>query len=87
MYTVVATVTSTKGECSHHQVGDQVVYRGRSIEGSFCPSAMVGLMSVMYAMRYGAEFPWSDSKDTTSYACPDPHNPVVFEVRRIPDGG
>jgi uncharacterized repeat protein (TIGR04076 family) len=41
------------------------------------------LLPKVYAMRYGVEFPWAENKDAIYNACPDPENPVVFEIRRI----
>lgn len=39
---------------------------------------------VVFAMRYGADFPWlKENRDASTHACPDAHNPVVFEIRRI----
>lgn len=83
MYKVVATVKSIRGECPFHSVGDQIVYDGRSIQGRFCSSAFVAMMPTLYAMRYGAQFPWLGDKDMTTFACPDADNPVVFEIRRV----
>jgi uncharacterized repeat protein (TIGR04076 family) len=34
-------------------------------------------------MSYGAEFPWAKNKDIIHNVCPDPENPVLFEIRRI----
>ena len=86
MYTVVATVKSIKDHCAFHQLGDQIVYRGRTLEGSFCPSTMVGLFPTLFAVRYGAQFPWFDTEDSFDYACVDPDNPVTFEIKRIKEG-
>lgn len=83
MYKVIATVKSIGGVCAFHEVGDQIIYDGRSIEGHFCGSAFVAMMPTMYAMRYVAEFPWLEGKDVTTFACPDAENPVVFEIRRV----
>jgi len=68
-YKVVARVISQKGTCGFgHKVGDTV--------DSFLPK--------VFAMRYGADFPWlKDDKDMATHACPDGYNPVVFEIRRV----
>ena len=62
-----------------HKVGDKIIFDGKSIKGDICYSALMVLK--VYAMRYGAEFPWA--KDVIFNACPDHENPVVFEIRRI----
>jgi len=41
------------------------------------------MLPKVYALRYGAEFPWAKNKDVIQNACPDAENPVVFEIRRI----
>ena len=52
--------------------------RFRVMGGSFMPK--------VFALRYGADFPWlKENKDVSSHACPDANNPVVFEIRRIRD--
>ena len=37
----------------------------------------------VFAMRYGAVFPWLEDHDAATHACPDAKNPVVFEIRRV----
>ena len=86
-YRVKAKVISQKGTCEFgHQVDDVVVFDGETIQGRICMSALYSLMPKVFAMRYGAEFPWlKENKDVSSHACPDAYNPVVFEVCRIRD--
>jgi len=82
--TVEVTVRSKKGTCAFgHEVGDRIVFDGKSIRGDICYSALMVLLPKVYAMSYGAEFPWSEDKDVVFNACPDAENPVVFEIRRI----
>jgi len=81
-YIVKVTVKSQKGMCVFgHKVGDKIVFDGKSIKGDICYSALMTLLPKVYAMRYGAEFPWAENKDAIYNACPDPENPVVFETR------
>ena len=83
-YVVEVIVKSQKGKCAFgHKVGDKIVFDGRSVGGDICYSALMVLLPKVYAMRYGAEFPWSEHRDTIFNACPDPENPVVFEIRRV----
>ena len=83
-YVVEVTVKSQKGKCEFgHKVGDKIVFDGRSVGGDICYSALMVLLPKVYAMRYGAEFPWSEHGDAIFNACPDPENPVVFEIRRV----
>lgn len=84
MSTIEVRVVSQKGKCAfRHKVGDKIVFDGKSVKGNICYSALMVLLPKVYAMRYGAEFPWSEDKDVIFNACPDAENPVVFEIRRI----
>jgi len=65
------------------KVGDTIYFDGKTIKGNICYSALMVLLPKIYSMRHGAEFTWAKDKDAINNACPDPENPVVFEVRRI----
>ena len=86
-YRVEVKVLSQAGTCHFgHQVDDVIVFDGETIQGRVCISALYSFMPKVFAMRYGAEFPWlKDNKDVSTHACPDAFNPVVFEIRRIRD--
>jgi uncharacterized repeat protein (TIGR04076 family) len=86
-YRVEVKVLSQKGTCHFgHQMDDVIVFDGETVQGRICISALYSLMPKVFAMRYGAEFPWlKDDKDVSTHACPDAFNPVVFEIRRIRD--
>ena len=40
------------------------------------------LHSLKHHLSEGGAFPWEKDKDKATVACPDPENPVVFELRR-----
>ncbi len=83
-YKVVAKVISLKGTCGFgHKVGDTVVFDGETVEGRVCISALYSFITKVFAMHHGVNFPWLDDKDVSTHACPDAHNPVVFEIRRV----
>lgn len=84
-YTVEVKVIDRKGTCQFgHQVGDVVVFDGQTVAGRVCLSALYSLLPKVFAMRYGADFPWlKENPDVSTHACPDAYNPVVFQVRRI----
>ena len=87
-YRIVVKVMSVEGTCAFgHCVGDEVVFDGETVQGRVCPHALYSILPKVYAMRYGADFPWldRDRRDVAAHACPDPHNPVVFEERRAPE--
>ena len=83
-YEIEVTVKSQEGKCEFgHKVGNRIFFDGTSIKGDICYSALMTLLPKIHAMRYGVEFPWSEDGDTIFNACPDPDNPVVFEIRRV----
>lgn len=84
--TVVLEVISQQGHCTAgHQVGDVVVFDGLHVQGKLCIHALYSMLPKVFAMRYGAQFPWLEDKDVSTHACPDAFNPVVFQIRRAGD--
>lgn len=84
-YKVVVKVISQKGTCdAGHKVGDQWVIDGENAPTGICLYALYSLFPFVPAMSFGAELPWEEDPNVTTIACPDPANPVVFELRRVP---
>ena len=82
--TLVARVIRQKGHCgAGHQVGDEVVFDGQTVQGRVCLDAMCAFLPWVLAMRYGVKFPWQEDKEAVICACPDAENPVIFEIRRV----
>jgi len=85
MYHIIIGVQSIRGKCLYqHQPGDEILYDGATFHGKLCDSACAFMMPTIYAMRYGAEFPWMHN-DIVAMACPDPENRVVFLLKRVPE--
>ena len=83
-FRIVAKVISQEGHCdAGHCVGDVVEFDGMNVKGPVCIHALYSFLPKVFAMRYGADFPWLEDKDVSTSACPDAYNPVVFEIRRI----
>jgi len=84
-YRVEVKVIRQEGTCQFgHQVDDVVVFDGETVQGRICLSALYSFLPKVFAMRYGADFPWlKENKDVSTHACPDAYNPVVFEIRRV----
>ena len=83
-FKIVARVIQQEGHCAAgHQVGDEVVFDGQTIEGKICIHALYSFLPKVFSMRYDARFPWLEDQDVATHACPDAWNPVVFEIRRI----
>ena len=82
-YEVVAKVISQEGTCSlEHKVGDEFHIAERT-HADMCPWAFYALFPFISVLQFGGEFPWEEDRDKTTVACPDPANPVVFELRRL----
>ncbi|MBD3180533.1 MAG: TIGR04076 family protein [Candidatus Latescibacteria bacterium] len=85
-YTVIAEVITQRGSCAAgHRIGDRIVFDGKNVEGPVCLHALYSFLPKVFAMRYGAEFPWLEDPDAATHACPDPKNPVIFQIRRVRD--
>jgi len=83
---VIAKVVSQTGYCgAGHKVGDEVKFIGHSVEGKVCIHALCSMLSRVYAFRFDATIPWLEDPDRWHCACPDPHNPVVFQLSRLRD--
>jgi uncharacterized repeat protein (TIGR04076 family) len=83
-YKITAKVKSVQGHCSFgHQVGDEIVFDGETVQGRVCISALYSFIPKVFAMHYGVNFPWLKDANLSTHACPDAYNPVVFEIVRI----
>ena len=83
--TITAKVQSVKGSC-WHKVGDSATLTETGVEGKICIHALYSFLPKAFAMMYGARFPWLQNPDVAVHACPDPNNPVVFEITREYEG-
>jgi uncharacterized repeat protein (TIGR04076 family) len=83
-YKIIARVIKQEGHCvAGHKVGDKIIFEGQTIQGKVCIHALYSFLPKVFALRYGANFPWVDDLDVATHACPDAGNPVVFEIERI----
>ena len=79
---VTARVISQKGTCAAgHRVGDKFII-GQQTVPSLCSWAFHSLFPFAEVLQFGGSFPWESDPDKATVACPDPDNPVVFELRR-----
>jgi uncharacterized repeat protein (TIGR04076 family) len=82
MSDVIAEVVSQDGTCAAgHRVGDQFVI-GQKTPPNLCSWAFYTLFPFAEVLQFGGSFPWEDDPHRATVACPDPENPVVFELRR-----
>ena len=82
-YQVVARVVSQKGSCvAEHKVGDEFLVADETPAG-MCSWAFYAIFPFVTVLQFGGSFPWENDRDKATVACPDPANPVVFELRRL----
>ena len=82
MTKIIARVVSQKGRCeAGHGVGDEFVIDLTAPAG-LCSWALYTLFPFAEVLQFGGSFPWEKDGDKARVACPDPDNPVVFELRR-----
>ena len=85
IHKVRVKVISQKGTCeAGHKVGDEWLVGEKTPEG-LCIFAFGSLLSFLTPLMFDGAFPWEKDPDVTTVACPDPGNPVVFELRRRRD--
>ncbi len=82
MPNVIAKVISQNGTCTAgHRVGDEFVM-GQKTPPTLCSWAFYTLFPFAQVLQFGGSFPWEQEPNKTTVACPDPANPVVFELTR-----
>lgn len=80
---VVARVVSQKGTCvAGHKDGNEFVVGDRTPAG-MCSWAFCSIFPFATVLQFGGSFPWGKDSDKITIACPEPENPVVFELRRL----
>jgi uncharacterized repeat protein (TIGR04076 family) len=85
MTEIIARVVSQKGTCgAGHKVGDEFRIGQKTPDG-VCSWAYYTLFPFAEVLEYGGAFPWESDPDRTTVACPDPANPVIFELRKTLD--
>jgi uncharacterized repeat protein (TIGR04076 family) len=83
MEEIVATVVSQEGSCeAGHGLGDRFVI-GQTTPCGMCSWAFASVFPFSQVLQFGASFPWEPEAGMARVACPDPDNPVVFELRRV----
>ena len=82
MSDIIAKVISQKGHCeAGHKPGDEFII-GQTTPGKMCSWAFYTLFPFAEVIQFDGAFPWEGDSNRTTVACPDPDNPVVFELRR-----
>ena len=89
-YKIGIKVVSQEGFCSAgHKVDDEWLVKGRG-DGfrtpNMCMFAFATIYQSILLLMYGGSFPWEPDPDIVLAPCPDPRNPVVFELKRLGEG-
>jgi len=80
-------VAGIKGTCgAGYKVGDIARVTEQGVDGKICIHALYSMLPAVFAMMFGARFPWLSDPDKKTHACPDAANPVVFEITRVWEG-
>ncbi len=83
MNEVIAKVISQKGHCdAGHKVGDEFII-GEITPPGMCSHAYHSIFPMAQVLQFGGSFPWEKDPDRATSACPDPGNPLVFELIRV----
>jgi len=87
-YSIEIEVAKAEGKCAAgHKVGDKFFIDGAQVRfdcGGLYIHALYSMLPKIFAMRYGARFPWAENPDVVTHACPDAANPHIFVLRRLP---
>jgi uncharacterized repeat protein (TIGR04076 family) len=82
MYSLKARVISQDGTCeAGHKVGDEFIIGDHTPSG-MCSWAFSAIFPFAQVLQFGGALPWEEDPDLTTVACPDPENPVVWQLRR-----
>ena len=80
---VIAKVISQKGTCAAgHRVGDEFPV-GQKTPPGVCSWAYNAMFPFAEVLEFGGAFPWETDPTKATVACPDPANPVIFELRKV----
>lgn len=82
-YDVEITVISQKGSCgAGHKAGDKWLVKDHTPGGIYL-AVYPHIHTTIDILKYGGTYPWNDNPDIDHAICPDPNNPVVFELKRV----
>ena len=82
---VKVKVVSQKGTClACHKVNDEWVV-GVGTPKGLCIEAFFAIYTFIMLYQRGATYTYPFDSDICRVCCPDPWNPVVFELSRMPE--
>lgn len=81
---MIISVEEVSGHCFYeYKVGDEIEVTGLRTPGGFCGAAYHTMFPVLFALNFGAKYPFmEDPNSLNTVTCPDGGN-VRFRVRRV----
>jgi uncharacterized repeat protein (TIGR04076 family) len=79
--TVLDVLESGEPPCGY-RAGDSWTVTDFNAPTGMCTWALSAIAPFLATLRFGGVLPWESDPDRTVVCCPDPANPVVFELRR-----
>ena len=67
-----------------YKPGDSWLVTDYGAPEGLCTWAIASIAPYLATLRFGGRLPWEDDQDRALACCSDPLNPVVFELRRMP---
>lgn len=80
--TVLEVLQGGAAPCGYRPGDSWLVADLHAPEG-MCTWALSAMAPFLAVLRFGGVLPWESDPDSTTVCCPDPANPVVFELRRV----
>jgi uncharacterized repeat protein (TIGR04076 family) len=78
-------IISAEGKCPNgHKVGDEWIINRKTPAG-ICLTAFCNLMNPIRILECNGSYPMYKDPDSYQTCCPDIHNRLVFEIRRLPE--
>ncbi len=71
-----------KNPCRLYKLGEEFDLSKPEEKEKVCRWAYNSMYPFIAVLEYGGTLPWEPHPDRAYVACPDPHNVVVFELRR-----
>ena len=80
---MIISVEEVTGKCFYgYKVGDEIEVIGLKTPKDFCGAAYNVLFPVLFALNFGAKYPFEDENANSRVTCPDNAN-IRFKVRRV----
>jgi len=80
---MIISIEEVRGKCFYgYKVGDEIEVIGLRTPKDFCGGAYNALFPVLFALNFGAKFPFEDENANARVTCPDNAN-IRFKVRRV----